>query len=122
MSAGPTVSMLLDLTHTSHSRARSGIQRVTRSLHRTLRDQVVAITHDPHLGAWRQLEPWEEANLSGDAAGASKRGAHWPWRAKLRGHTRRLLALAPRASRLAPSLAGLLVPEIFSAEVAAALP
>ena len=58
--------LLLDLTHTSHTRARTGIQRVARSLHAALGEHAIAITHDPHLGAWRPLQPWENANLSAD--------------------------------------------------------
>ena len=115
--------ILLDLSHTSHTRARTGIQRVTRALLAALGDTALPITHDPHLGAWRLLEAWESANLAADSA-AGKRGARWPLGARLRGHGRRLLG---RRSPLSPELAaltssGLLVPEVFSPGVAAALP
>ena len=115
--------LLLDLTHTSHTRARTGIQRVARALHTALGADALAITHDPHLGGWRPLEAWEQGNLSATGAGG-KRGARWPLGAKLRGHARRLLG---RGSALDPRLAvtgssGLLVPEVFSPGVAAALP
>lgn len=115
--------LLLDLTHTSHTRARTGIQRVTRALHAALGDGAVAITHDPYLDAWRPLEAWERANLAAESA-AGKRGARWPLGARLRGHGRRLLG---RGSPLSPELAarrtaGLLVPEVFSPGAAAALP
>jgi glycosyltransferase involved in cell wall biosynthesis len=110
--------LLLDLTHTSHTRARTGIQRVTRALHAALGDGAVAITHDPHLAAWRPLEPWELANLTANST-AEKRGARWPLGAKLRGHSCRWLgAGAPEL----PAASGLLVPEVFSPAVAAALP
>jgi glycosyltransferase involved in cell wall biosynthesis len=110
--------LLLDLSHTSHTRARTGIQRVTRALHTALADRAIAITHDPHLGAWRELEPWERANLASDSAGG-KRGAQWPLAAKLRSRARRVLgSVAPSL----PANAGLIVPEVFSPDVAAALP
>ncbi len=114
--------LLLDLSHTSHTRARTGIQRVARSLWRELGARAQPVTHDPHQGAWRPLDPWELANLSTDAF-ASRRGAVWPFTAKLRGHTRRLLhppaLLSPLSTLHASSL---FVPEVFSPAVATALP
>lgn len=114
--------LLLDLSHTSHTRARTGIQRVARALWRELGARAQPVTHDPHHGAWRPLDRWELANLSTDAF-ASRRGAVWPLAAKLRGHTRRLLrspSLNSKLSTLNPS--ALFVPEVFSPAVAAALP
>jgi len=110
--------LLLDLSHTCHSRARTGVQRVARSLHTVLGDRAVPITHDPHRQAWRKLEPWEHAML-GSRETSAKRGARWPLAARLRG---RVARLAGRAAPALPTDAGLLVPEIFSAEVARALP
>lgn len=111
--------LLLDLTHTSHTRARTGIQRVCRSLRTALEPQVgvTAVCHDPHLGAWRPLRAWEEANLASRDAGR-RRGARWPLRARLGGHLARLLGRRPAL----PAASGLVVPEIFSPAVAAALP
>ena len=60
--------LLLDLSHTCHTRARTGIQRVARALHSALGDDALAITHDPHRHAWRRLEAWELANLSATGA------------------------------------------------------
>ncbi|MBL9189232.1 MAG: glycosyltransferase [Opitutaceae bacterium] len=108
--------LLLDLSHTSHTRARTGIQRVARSLLAALGDRARPITHDPHARTWRGLEPWEHANLAA-AGGAAKRGASWPLHAKIRGRVRRLTGAAPL-----PDASGLVVPEVFSASVAAALP
>ncbi|MES2694395.1 MAG: glycosyltransferase [Verrucomicrobiota bacterium] len=123
--------LLLDLSHTSHTQARTGIQRVARSLYAALSSRAVAITHDPHRAMWRLLEAWEFANLNSTAP-AAKRGARWPLSARLRGHLRQLVA--SRASAAAPaglearlaafsrSCNGLLVPELFSPAVAGALP
>jgi hypothetical protein len=110
--------LLLDLSHTSHTRARTGIQRVTRSLWAALGDRAVAITHDPHRGAWRTLEGWECDNLRA-AEAAHTRGAQWPLPVRLRGRAHRLL----RSKRHAlPANSGLVVPEIFSPAVARHLP
>jgi glycosyltransferase involved in cell wall biosynthesis len=118
--------VLLDLTHTSHTRARTGIQRVTRSLHFALGADALAITHDPYLGTWRLLEPWENDNLTATAT-TEKRGAAWPLSARLRGQARRLLGTAAslnaqRSTLNSSAPAGLVVPEVFSAQTAAALP
>jgi len=115
--------LLLDLTHTSHTRARTGIQRVTRSLHAALGGNALAITHDPYAAAWRPLEAWETANLTASGA-AAKRGAQWPLAARLRGRIRRWTsgAGAPASPLAALGSSGLIVPEVFSSAVAAALP
>src|SRR5476651_2068251 len=110
--------LLLDLTHTCHTRARTGIQRVARSLRTALGDSALAITHDPHRHAWRTLERWELANLAATGA-TEKRGAQWPLAAKLRGRAARWRGAAAAAL---PENSGLLVPEVFSPGVAAALP
>lgn len=110
--------LLLDLSHTSHTRARTGIQRVTRSLHEAFGSRAVGITYDPHRQTWRPLDAWERANLTEPDAGA-KRGAQWPLSARLRGRAQRLLR--PRSAVL-PGNSGVLVPEVFSPAVARALP
>ncbi len=119
--------LLLDLTHTSHTRARTGIQRVTRSLHAALGNRALAVTHDPHAGTWRPLESWETANLSA-AEAATKRSARWPLSARIRGRVQRWFGGGGRtATALNDPLStlnasGLIVPEVFSPAVAAALP
>jgi glycosyltransferase involved in cell wall biosynthesis len=110
--------LLLDLSHTCHTRARTGIQRVARALHNALGGKALAITHDPHRRAWRELERWELANLEA-AEPSAKRGAHWPLAAKLRG---RFAQWREHAGPALPENSGLLIPEVFSREVAAALP
>jgi glycosyltransferase involved in cell wall biosynthesis len=120
----PPASLLLDLSHTSHSRARTGVQRVARSLFTAFGDTAVPITHDPHRRTWRLLAPWERANLKAHAA-AGKRGARWPLTAKLGGRLLRALGRHHRVeARLAgiAAASGVMFPEIFSPRVAAALP
>ena len=117
----------LDLTHTSHSQARSGIQRVARALHTELaaRGAALAVTWDPYARVWRPLEGWEFANLAQTTPG-TRRGARWPLIVRLRGLLRRRLGRAsafPLSALRSPlSDSGLLEPEIFSPAVAAALP
>jgi len=123
--------LLLDLSHTSHTRARTGIQRVARTLHSALGAEALAVTYDPYLRAWRALEAWEQANLAAESA-SEKRGAAWPIGARLRGRIRRLISPAEQPSLLSTTVLraaaeastkeGLLVPEVFSPAVAAALP
>jgi len=118
--------LLLDLTHTSHTRARTGVQRVARALHAALGSRGRAVTHDPYLAGWRTLQGWERANLVSPHV-ASTRGAQWPWPARLAGHLRRRWrarrALGPQPdATVADGAHGLLVPEIFSATVGATLP
>ena len=117
--------ILIDLTHTSHTRARTGIQRVARSLHTALGSDARAITYDPHARTWRALELWETESLT--AAPSEKRGTTWPLSAQLRGLAHRLLGSSGATSLHAPRSTlhasfGLLVPEVFSADTAAVLP
>jgi glycosyltransferase involved in cell wall biosynthesis len=116
--------ILVDLSHTSHTRARTGIQRVARCLTRELEasSQGAPITWDPHARHWRALEPWEQATLAGEVPGHS-RGTNWPLGARLRGRWRRLSRGGPGLpAQPAGSPAGALLPELFSPAVAAALP
>lgn len=111
---------LLDLTHTSHTRARTGIQKVCRALNQALaaHGDVTPICHDPFRSAWRVLEPWEQENLD-SVAPAAGRGARWPLGARLRG---RFARLTGQGAAPLPSSTGLIVPEIFSPATARALP
>jgi len=114
--------LLIDLSHTSHTLARTGIQKVCRSLYRELGD-VAPICHDPYEGAWRPLDEWELRNLcSTETSGG--RGAKWTLLAQLCGRMRRLSGRPdPLAALCAPAgTRGLVVPEIFSPDVASALP
>lgn len=112
--------MLIDVTHTSHTRARTGVQRVVRSLKEALGAQVTGVCYDPGERVWRALEPWEQRNL--DATESSpRRGSHWPLGARLKGRLRRRGVMPPSAS--IPVQSGpVFVPEIFSKAVARELP
>ena len=117
--------ILLDLTHTSHTRARTGVQRVARSLRRELAGNAAAVCFDPYECAWRPIENWEEDNLAATGPSAG-RGARWPLGARIRGTLRRWRRRPPPQSLLkadAPeSASGVIAPEIFSQAAASALP
>lgn len=110
--------LLLDLSHTCHTRARTGIQRVARSLRQALGAQATAVTYDPYRRAWRGLEQWEIANLDATTPGA-RRGARWPLAARWRGYLARWSG-APCAPL--PADSGLIVAEVFSPGIARVQP
>lgn len=117
----------IDLTHTSHTRAHTGIQRLCRSLYGALlerSEEVVPVCHDPFESTWRILRRWEHANLSvprGPVPGA--RGTRWPLHAKIEGRLRKLLdrRSGTHAARIPPADC-LIEPEIFSPGVARHFP
>lgn len=116
--------LFLDLSHTSHTRARTGVQRVARAIRRELSELATTVSYDPYERAWRPLEPWEEVNLEAADPGEG-RGARWPLAARLRGRVRRMAGRASPFGGWSPSPdapEGVIVPEIFSAEVAGSLP
>lgn len=113
--------LLIDVSHTSHTRARTGVQRVVRSLLQALTrlEATEAVTFDPYRRCWRTLEPWERTILDHPKPAAG-RSARWPWHARWRGRITRILGGS--ASQLPSATRGIIVPEIFSPRVATALP
>ncbi|HEY3756000.1 MAG TPA: glycosyltransferase [Opitutaceae bacterium] len=109
--------VFVDLTHTSHTAARTGVQRVARGLWRGLGTQGRPITYDRFQRAWRPLRAWEHRKLAVEKP-AAKRGAHWPWPSRLRGW----LSRRQNGFDWAAGSAGLIVPELFSRDVGLALP
>src|SRR5687768_11079567 len=112
--------LLFDATHTSHTQAQTGIQRVCRSLHSALaaREPVTAICHDPYFRGWRPLSEGEKRRLAPGLPAASSRGAKWPWHLRIAGHAKRLIGHRPEL----PPAHGVICPELFSPAVAASLP
>jgi len=113
--------LLFDATHTSHTSAQTGIQRVCRALFEELRktDGVTPVCYDPHQIGWRPLAAGELAVLRDRTGGAGKsRGAKWTLSQKISGATRRWLG----ARHTLPKATGLICPELFSAKVGSCLP
>ncbi|HEY4302420.1 MAG TPA: glycosyltransferase [Candidatus Didemnitutus sp.] len=119
MNAGP---LLFDASHTSHTRAQTGIQRVCRSLFAELqvRENVLPVCFDPHFGDWRTLDRQESGSLADrtGAHAAASRGARWALGQKIVGRVRRL---AGHRGKLPPAR-GLVCAELFSARVGRQLP
>ncbi|MEO6993351.1 MAG: glycosyltransferase [Lacunisphaera sp.] len=108
--------LLFDATHTSHTAARTGIQRVCRSLFEELYTQGNArpVCFDPHLIGWRKLAAGELATLRDRRSGSGKsRGAKWTLAQKISGTTTRWRGGKPSL----PDNAGFICPELFSGKV-----
>jgi len=112
--------LLLDATHTSHTRAQTGIQRVTRALFAELGTAggVAPVCYDPYLRGWRTLARDETANLQPREIAGASRGAKWSLARKISGHAARLAG----RRRALPENTGLVCPELFSARVGARYP
>lgn len=112
--------LLLDASHTSHTRAQTGIQRVVRSAQAALaaRGKVTPVCFDPFLRAWRELDEDETRLLAPGGEPAGSRGAQWSYGRQLRSHVTRLTGRNPAL----PTAQGLVCPELFSPKVGAHLP
>ena len=112
--------LLFDATHTSHTRAQTGIQQVCRELFAELaaKGTVRPVCHDPYLQAWRELDSAEKINLAARDVAGSSRGAKWPLTKRIAGNLRRLVGAKPELR----SAAAVLCPEFFSTKVGAQLP
>jgi glycosyltransferase involved in cell wall biosynthesis len=117
----PSGTWLFDATHTSHTRAQTGIQRVCRSLYAALAEQhdVHGVCFDPHQDDWRILDENELTVLRDRTAGeVTSRGSQWSLLQKISGHARRLTDSRPPL----PTAHGLVCPELFSAGAGTRLP
>lgn len=114
------MTLLIDLSHTSHTRARTGIQRVCRALHAelTARESLLPLCFDRYRHGWRELDTRERANLADSSGCAPSRGARWSFSQRLFGRARWLLGGPPAT----PVGDALIVPELFSTEVGRHLP
>ncbi|MDX2187540.1 MAG: glycosyltransferase [Opitutaceae bacterium] len=102
----------VDTTHTAHSGARTGVQKVVRAIIREL-PGAQPLTFDPFARHWRELKSWERRRLAGAGPVSAKRSAKWPWHARLAGWLDRA-----RATRTPlPSGKAVLLPEIFGPDV-----
>ncbi len=103
--------LLLELTHTSHTAAATGIQQVCRRLfsHLSAVDEVRALVHDPFQCCWRTATERELERLNPDSSGRARRkGEAWTAREKLAG---RLNMLRGRKPLLPAGVSAVLLPE-----------
>jgi len=113
--------ILFEASHTSHTRAQTGVQRVVRAMYAALnhRESIEPVCFDPHQSAWRSLQVWEKEALSDTAgAGSAHRSASWPLSVRLAGYAHQIF----NARSTCPEGRALIVPEIFSAKIARAYP
>ena len=101
--------LLIDLSHTSHTHAKTGVQRVARAFITHAATPSEGITYDPYEKKWRILETWEYNNLTHTNL-SKKRGAKWPISAQIKGRAKRFF----NSSTLDLKGRALFVPEIFS--------
>ncbi|MFT3829528.1 MAG: glycosyltransferase [Opitutaceae bacterium] len=109
--------LLIDLTHTSHTPANTGIQRLARSLCTALehRTAVAPVCLDPFANAWRPLDAHELRLARGEVPVGKHRGSRWSLGQKARGWIQRFSRKVPSL----PAASGLVCPELFSPSVAA---
>ena len=113
--------ILYEASHTSHTHAQTGVQRVVRSLFGALskRESVEPVCFDPHQATWRALQDWEQAILKDtQGAGSAHRSTNWPLQVRLTGYARQIFNVRSTC----PAGDALVAPEIFSAKIARAYP
>jgi len=115
--------LLLELTHTSHTAAATGIQQVCRNLFTELGEitPVDALLHDPWQRSWRLTNASERERLAPcDNDGAARRkGEAWTTGEKLRG---RLRMLSGCKGSLPADVYAVLFPEFIMGRCIWALP
>ncbi|MDF9828231.1 glycosyltransferase involved in cell wall biosynthesis [Ereboglobus sp. PH5-10] len=88
--------VLYDVTHTSHTNANTGIQRVIRRLHRhwpkNKEPSLLPVVHDKYAHAWRRMDADETDNLmfTADKSVGERRGASWSLSQRIRGRVSRV--------------------------------
>jgi glycosyltransferase involved in cell wall biosynthesis len=103
----------IDLTHTSHTRARTGIQKVCLTLLKELGQdgRLRPLVHDRYAGQWRDPDR-EETNClrdAGDEVPPGRRSSRWSWRQQLRGRLARFVSRRKNPD----GVTGLFCPEII---------
>jgi len=115
--------ILLELTHTSHTAAATGIQQVCRNLHAELRKTgpCRAIVRDPWQNCWRLAREKETARAlpDADAGAALRKGESWGCLEKFAG---RLRLLAGIRGPLPDRARAVIFPEFTMARCHEALP
>ncbi|MFA5256921.1 MAG: glycosyltransferase family 1 protein [Opitutales bacterium] len=117
------MTLVLELTHTSHTLAATGIQQVCRNLFAELKAvaNVDVIVLDPWQRSWRRATYSERERLvpGGDCGVARRKGEAWTAAEKLRG---RLKMLAGIKGTLPSGNSAILFPEFIMGRCVKALP
>lgn len=115
--------LLLELTHTSHTLAATGIQQVCRNLYAEIGalTDVQAIVHDPWQKSWRTALRAERVRLlpDGTEGVARRKGEVWKTGLKIRG---RLKLWTGIKGPLPKEASGILFPEFYLDRCIGALP
>jgi glycosyltransferase involved in cell wall biosynthesis len=115
--------LLLELTHTSHTLAATGIQQVCRNLYAEIGKLTAAqaIVHDPWQNSWRTALKAERIRLRPDGTDgvARRKGEVWKTGMKIRG---RLKLWAGVKGPVPRDASGVLFPEFYLDRCIAALP
>jgi len=118
------MKLALDLTHSSHSSAQTGIQQVARGLWKALPEltPTVPVAFDKYAGHWREADQREREHLDRiDAVRRVRRKRpHWSSWQRVRGRVCRRLGIR-RPGNLTGCQAAL-VPEFFAEWVGPRLP
>jgi len=114
--------LAIDLTHSTHSAAQTGIQQVSRGLYHALSQTTrEAIVYDKYECIWRSLDRREHEHLlqvdKMDAV--RKKRPHWSTWQRIRGRTKHTLC-SPKV--LVQKYDHILIPEFFSESVGLAIP
>ena len=117
----PDETTFVDVSHTSHSRANTGIQRVCRSLIGAVGSdhRLIPICFDPYYRAWRRLTIAETRNIRWNPCDrpSDRRRAHWDACQKGYSNLRRCFPFRPyHPLGEDPRRSRFLFPEIFSAD------
>ena len=115
--------LLVELTHTSHTLAATGIQQVCRNLFFELGKvaQVDAVIYDKWQCSWRTASPSEREMLTprGAEGVARRKGESWTMAEKARGRVKLLTGVKGPLPKV---LDGVLFPEFISEKCVEALP
>ena len=119
------LSGYIDVSHTSHTTSNTGIQRVTRSMTRSLGELVDClepVTFDPFQDAWRELNEKERQCLfpHDSVRPGSRRRPRWTTRQRIFGVSQRpVLGARRQFMKGATPFDFVLFPEIISEEISA---
>lgn len=115
--------LLLELTHTSHTLAATGIQQVCRNLYAEIGKlaETKAIVHDPWQKSWRTALRPERVRLRPDGTDgvARRKGEVWKTGMKIRGRLKLWMGVK---GPMPTDVSGVLFPEFYLDRCIAALP